>query len=133
METTIADRMKDHITIMNNIKVKLIKNNIWSADTVVSSLKSHKDIDNIDVSESKDKLYIHMKKGNPNINSMDLDTYYSISEFTKKIINPRSNAIKNTLNDTEIKCIKDLGIDKATNMMYHLYNIPNRNIFIMDL
>ena len=128
----VADKMKDHINTMNNVKIKLIKQNIWSADKISDTLKTHKDIDHIDISESKDRLYIHMKPSHESkMNCIDLGSYNSISNSTKKIMNPRSNSIKSILDSDELGCIKELGINKAMNMMYNLYNV--QNMLVMDI
>ena len=128
MNYTIADKMKDHINTMSKVKIKLIKQNIWSADAISDSLKTHKDIDHIDISDSKDRLYIHMKPNHKkSMNCMDMDSYESISNTTKKIVNTK----KSLLDHNEMSCIKELGINKAMNMMYNLYSIEN--MLIMDI
>ena len=127
MEATVADKMKDHINTMNSVKIKLIKEDIWSADKISDSLKDHKDIDHIDISDGKDRLYIHMKPSHSTSkNCIDLNSYDIISNSTKKIV----SSTKSLLDSNELGCIKELGMGKAMNMMYNLYNFQNMLVYI---
>jgi len=128
MEATIADKMKDHINTMNSVKIKLIKEDIWSADKISDSLKDHKDIDHIEISDNKDRLYIHMKPSHTaSKNCIDLNSYNAISSSTKKIV----DNTKSMLSSNELGCIKELGMSKAMSMMYNLYNV--QNMLVMDI
>lgn len=126
----IADKMKDNINSLTSIKTKLIKSSIWTAEKVSECLSRNKDIENIDISDTKDRLYIKMKDGSTNSNELEVSSYNKISNYTGKII---KNNLDGVLNDQEKQYVKEYGLNKVVNMMYHIAPINNQRMMVIDL
>lgn len=129
--SNIADKMKDSINSINTIKTKLIRSSIWTAEKISECLSKSKDIENINVSDNQDRLYLKMKDGSsPNSNELEVNSYDKITNYTSKMV---KNAINTVLNDQEKQYIKEYGLKKVVDMMYHIAPISKQRLVIMDL
>lgn len=127
----VADKMKDNINSITSIKTKLVRNSIWDADKISECLSKNKDIEKINISDNKDRLYLHMKDGKgPQNNNLEIGVYNKISNYTEKMI---KGNIGNLLDDREKQYIKEYGLNKTLNMMYHLAPLANQRLIVMDL
>ena len=129
--SSIADKMKDDINSVTSIKTKLIKSSIWTAEKISACLSKNKDIENINVSDSKDRLYLKMKDDKIlNSNELEVKSYDKITNYTGKII---KNGMNDVLNDQEKSYIKEYGLNKVVSMMYHIAPIAKQRLVVIDL
>ena len=128
MNATFADQMKTDIITSNEIKTKLIQNNIWNADIFSKNLEKDPNVASVSVSPDGDKLFLRMKQ-NPEINRLNMPIYNKISKIAHDMINSNKEVVDNLLTDTEKE-----KLEPSINLMYSISPVnDNKGTIILDI
>ena len=131
---SISDVMKEHINHLSSIKTKLIKEGIWSAESIANKLKSINEINSIKIANNKDKLYVNLKNCDEiTTNKLDCNICENLSMKTHEVLNKNKKKIDNILNEEEKEYYKHLGTKKISTMMCHISPLPMNNLVIMNI
>lgn len=128
MNTTFADQMKTDIITSNEIKTKLIQNNIWNVDKFADALSKDPEIDSVNKTPNGDKLFLRMKQ-TPECNKLNIETYSKVSKVAHDMIASNKDIVDTILTDTE----KDK-LEPSLNLMYSICLVnDNKGTVILDI
>ena len=116
VESNMSDKMKDHFSLACNIKIKLIKNSLWTTDNIKRCLLSINEIENIQIL-SPVSLIVHLK--NPGlINNLNTDLYHMIAQSFCPLLEQKYFTKK------ENQYIQEIGPVQVLSMMFSLLPMP---------
>lgn len=115
-ESNVSDKMKDHFNLATNIKIKLIKNSIWTTDNVKNCLLSMMDTEQVQIL-SPVALILKLKN-QAVINNLNPDVYYTIAQSFCPLLQPKY------FTKRENQYIQEIGPVQVMTMMFSLLPMP---------
>ena len=120
---SIADKMKDDIKYIGSIKAKLIHNEIWSDQMLSDHLSKTNNIESIEVSNDRNRLFISTKGQND----------IKLEDSCQQLLDTHRNTIRNLLDSKELEVLDSLGTKKIIHIMCHTSNIPLNNTIMLTI
>lgn len=116
VETNVSDKMKDHFNLACNIKIKMIKNSLWTTDNVKKCLLSMNEIEKVQIL-SPVSLIVQLKNTTL-INNLNPELYYIIAQSFCPLLEQKYFTRK------ENQYIQEIGPIQVLSMMFSLLPMP---------
>lgn len=130
----VAYKMKSDIINSNNIKSKLIKSGLWTADNISRHLQDDPDITEVTYSPNRDKLYLTVKDSYlTSKDTLDVGSYKRISSLASRLVSENYVEINKNLDRKEMLYITETGVDKMVNTFYNISPVKSSHMLILDI
>lgn len=115
-ELNVSDMMKDHFNLACNIKLKLMKNSLWTIDNIKKCLLSINETENVQIL-SPVSLIVRLKTRTL-INNLNPELYYMIAQSFCPLLEQKCFTKK------EKQYIQEIGPIQVMSMMFSLLPMP---------
>lgn len=133
MENT-SDRIKGDIINSNTIKTKLVQSGIWTASNIAPYLQEDTEIENVDINDRDDKLFLKVKDSYLiDQNTLNVANYLKVSNMINRMIDDKRSDIKEVLNDQEKEYLESKGTYGVLNNFYSLAPIKAEKTIVVEL